>query len=110
MEEYYRTDEYFALLKYIQMAESLGFEIREEDEEGFNSFLTEKQIKIRFINAYFWIEKNIVKFPRIYSLIFKESLDIKKLRILLNQQKFKKEKIEDLVLAIKQLKMKIKGI
>ena len=41
---------------------------------------------------------------------FKESLDIKKLRILLNQQKFKKEKIEDLVLAIKQLKMKIKGI
>lgn len=110
MEEYYKTDEYFALLKYIQMAEGLGFEIREEDEDNFNPFLTEKQLKIRFVNALNWFEKNIVRFPRLYFLIYRESLDIKKMKIMLNQQKFKKEQIDDLVKAIKLLKKQMNRI
>ncbi len=110
MEEYYTTDEYFALLKYIQMAESLGFEIREEDEDNFSSFLTEKQLKIRFKNALNWFEKNIVRFPRLSFLVYGESLDIKKLKIMLNQQKFKKEQIDDLVKAIKLLKKQMNRI
>lgn len=87
----------FAYLKYIQMAESLGFYPSKEQEPDFDPFLTNQQVRIRYENARNWFNNKYRVTSNLHRLIFGNSSDLKKVRRLLKQQNFEVEQIHEIL-------------